>query len=284
MTMSQHNAHEQSGAPAGHRLSRRLRHEGRLLLVATQFLTRLPVPQLADYQPDWLHQSSRHFPAVGLLVGLLCAGVFWLASLLFSPLVAAVASTAFGIKLTGAFHEDGLADTCDGLGGGLTKERALTIMKDSRLGTFGTLGLVMALLLKVSLLAAMPLSLALAALVVGHSGSRLMCISLLALLPYGGDIEHAKAKPMAQQLTPAQGLMGAGWVLLSLLLVWLWLPMAGITLTLWHWLVPLGMALVATDYMRRLMKRRLGGYTGDGLGATQQLSELAIYAGLAALL
>lgn len=284
--MPQNKASEETGCKPGQslKLSQALRHEGRLLLVATQFLTRLPVPRLNDYQPHWLHQSSRHFPAVGLLVGLLCAGVFWLASLLFSPLVAAVASTAFGIKITGAFHEDGLADTCDGLGGGLTKERALTIMKDSRLGTFGTLGLVLALLLKVSLLAAMPLPLALVALVVGHSGSRLMCISLIALLPYGGEIEHAKAKPMAQQLTPAQGLMGTGWVLLALLPVWLWLPEAGISLAPWHWLLPLGLALVATDYMRRLMKRRLGGYTGDGLGATQQLSEIAIYAGLSALL
>ncbi|ATG74554.1 adenosylcobinamide-GDP ribazoletransferase [Zobellella denitrificans] len=255
-----------------------LHHELRLLLVATQFLTRLPVPALQDYQPHWLHQSSRYFPAVGLLVGLLCAAVLWPASLLFGPLVAAVASTAFGVWLTGAFHEDGLADTCDGLGGSHTRERALEIMKDSRLGTYGTLGLVLALLLKIALLATMPLPLALAALVVGHAGSRLLCISLIALLPYGGDLEHAKAKPMAQQLTPAQGLLGALWVALPLLLAWQWLPQ----LTPWHWLLPLLLALAVTEHMRRLLKRRLGGYTGDGLGATQQLSELAIHAGLAA--
>ncbi|HBH33505.1 MAG TPA: adenosylcobinamide-GDP ribazoletransferase, partial [Psychrobacter sp.] len=94
-----------------------IKHELRLVLVATQFLTRIPI-QLNQYQPQWLHQSSRHFPAVGILVGVLCALVYWLATLAFNPLVAAVVSTAFGIKLTGAFHEDGLADTCDGLGGG----------------------------------------------------------------------------------------------------------------------------------------------------------------------
>ena len=116
-------------------LTQFIKHEWILLLVAVQFLTRLPVPPFKHYNPQWLHQSSRHFPAVGLLVDLLCAGVFWLGSLLFTPLVAAVLSTAFGIKLTGAFHEDGLADSCDGLGGGLTRERTLTIMKDSRLGT-----------------------------------------------------------------------------------------------------------------------------------------------------
>ena len=259
-----------------------IKHEWRLLLVAVQFLTRLPVPQFANYNPQWLHQSSRHFPGVGLLVGLLCAGVFWLGSILFTPLVAAVISTAFGIKLTGAFHEDGLADSCDGLGGGLTRERTLEIMKDSRLGTYGVLGLVSALLIKISLLASMPLSVAIVALIIGHTASRLLCISLLALLPYGGEIEHAKAKPMAQQLTPFQGLLSSGWLLLAGVLVVLLFPNTMQQIGIWQWLLVLLLGIVATDYMRRLLHRRLEGYTGDGLGATQQLSEIAIYIGLAA--
>ena len=252
------------------------------MLVAVQFLTRLPVPQFANYNPQWLHQSSRHFPGVGLLVGLLCASVFWLGSLLFTPLVAAVISTAFGIRLTGAFHEDGLADSCDGLGGGLTRARTLTIMKDSRLGTYGVLGLVSALLIKISLLASMPLSVAIVALIIGHTLSRLLCISLLALLPYGGEIEHAKAKPMAQQLTPLQGLLSSGWLILAGLLVVLLWPNAVQQIGIWQWSLALLLGIVATDYMRRLLRRRLDGYTGDGLGATQQLSEIAIYIGLAA--
>ena len=263
-------------------LTQFIKHEWILLLVAVQFLTRLSVPPFKHYDPQWLHQSSRHFPAVGLLVGLLCAGVFWLGSVLFTPLVAAVLSTAFGIKLTGAFHEDGLADSCDGLGGGLTRERTLSIMKDSRLGTYGVLGLVSALLLKISLLASMPLSIAVVALIIGHTFSRLLCISLLALLPYGGEIEHAKAKPMAQQLTPLQGLLSSGWLLLAGLLVVLVFPNTVQQIGIGRWLLAIILALIATDYMRRLLRRRLGGYTGDGLGATQQLSEIAIYIGLAA--
>lgn len=261
----------------------RLRYESRLVLIAIQFLTRIPVPSFNHYDPQWLHQSSRYFPAVGLLIGLLCAGVFWLGSLLFTPLVAAVISTAFGIKLTGAFHEDGLADSCDGLGGGLTRERTLEIMKDSRLGTYGVLGLLSALLLKISLLAAMPLSVAIVALIIGHTASRLFCISLLTLLPYGGEIEHAKAKPMAQQLTPLQGLYSSGWLILAMILVALISPNTVQQIGLWKWLLALMLPLVATDYMRRLLRRRLNGYTGDGLGATQQLSEIAIYIGLAAV-
>ena len=259
-----------------------IKHEWILLLVAVQFLTRLSVPPFKHYDPQWLHQSSRHFPAVGLLVGLLCAGVFWLGNLLFTPLVAAVLSTAFGIKLTGAFHEDGLADSCDGLGGGLTRERTLTIMKDSRLGTYGVLGLVSALLLKISLLASMPIPIAVIALIIGHTASRLLCISLLSLLPYGGEIEHAKAKPMAQQLTPIQGLYSSGWLILAIILVALIFPNTMQQIGLAQWLLAMILALIATDYMRRLLRRRLDGYTGDGLGATQQLSEIAIYIGLAA--
>lgn len=257
-------------------------YEYRLLLVAIQFLTRLPVPPFIHYNPQWLHQSSRHFPAVGLLVGLLCAGVFWLGSILFTPLVAAVISTVFGIRLTGGFHEDGLADSCDGLGGGLTRERTLTIMKDSRLGTYGVLGLVSALLLKVTLLASMPLSVAIIALIIGHTASRLLCISLLALLPYGGEIEHAKAKPMAQQLTPLQEVLSSGWLILAGVLVTIIFPNTMHQIGLNQWLLTLLLALIATDYMRRLLYRRLEGYTGDGLGATQQVSEVAIYIGLAA--
>lgn len=260
----------------------RINHEWTLLLVAIQFLTRLPVPTFKHYQPEWLHQSSRHFPAVGLLVGSICALVFWLVSLAFNPLVAAVISSVFGVRLTGAFHEDGLADTCDGLGGGLTRERTLTIMKDSRLGTYGVLGLVSALLIKITLLASMPIAVAIVALIIAHSASRLLCISLIALLPYGGEIEHAKAKPMTQQLTKMQALFASGWVLLAFAIVWLVFPNAMSQISIWQGVLALALALIATDYMRRLLRRRLQGYTGDGLGATQQLSEVAIYAGLAA--
>lgn len=258
-----------------------LKQEWRLLQVATQFLTRIPV-KIDGYQPQWLHQSSRHFPGVGLLVGVLCAVVFWVISFGFSPMVAAVASTAFGVKLTGAFHEDGLADTCDGLGGGLTRERTLTIMKDSRIGTYGTLGLACALLLKVSLLATMPVMTAVVALIIAHSASRLLCTSLIVILPYGGEVEHAKAKPMAQQMTLKQWLASGLWLLFIGAILFLLLPQAVQQITAQQWALALIFALFGVTHMYRLLKRRLQGYTGDGLGATQQITEIAIYAGLAA--
>jgi len=255
-----------------------LSHELRLLVVALQFLTRLPMPALSHYQAEWLQQSARYFPLAGLVVGGLTACVFALLFWWFTPWVAAIGSTAFSIRLTGAFHEDGLADTCDGLGGGFTRESSLQIMKDSRLGTYGTLGLVLTLGLKIAFLASLPLTYALVALVLAHGLSRFFSIILLNFMSYGGDIEHAKAKPLAQHLS----LMQAGAALIPLLPA-LWLASWFLPWPLYFWLLPLVLMLLACLYMARLLYRKLGGFTGDGLGATQQLTELAFYAGVAAL-
>lgn len=255
-----------------------LGHELRLLLVAIQFLTRLPVPALPQYQAEWLQQSGRYFPLVGLVVGGLTASLFALLFWLFNPWIAAIGSTAFSIRLTGAFHEDGLADTCDGLGGGFTRERSLEIMKDSRLGTYGTLGLVLALALKMALLASLPLLWALVALLLAHGFSRFFSIILLSFMPYGGDIEQAKAKPLAQQLSGQQ----AAFALLTLLPA-LWLGGWLLQWPVYFWLFPFALMLLTCYYMARLLHKKLGGFTGDGLGATQQLTELAFYTGAAAL-
>lgn len=248
----------------------------RLFLVALQFLTRLPVPPLTHYQSDWLHQSSRYFPAVGLLVGLLVGAAFAFLSMWFSPLLAALVSTALGVYITGAFHEDGLADTCDGLGGGYSKARALEIMKDSRLGTFGVLGLILLVGTKVALLSEFSAWQGLVALTFVHGASRLACISLIVLLPYGGDIDHAKAKPMAQQMNITQWGIAAAWLVLPC--VYLMSVFGGTKVLLMCVLM-----LLTTGFMFKLLKRRLAGYSGDGLGATQQLAEVAGYAGLVAL-
>ena len=248
----------------------------RLFLVALQFLTRLPIPPLKHYQSEWLHQSSRYFPAVGLVVGLLVGTAFALLSVWFSPLLAALVSTALGVYITGAFHEDGFADICDGLGGGYSKARALEIMKDSRLGTFGVLGLILLVGTKVVLLAEFSAWQGLVALTFVHGASRLACISLIVLLPYGGDIDHAKAKPMAQQMSGTEWGIAAAWLVLPGL--YLASIFGGAKVLLMSVFM-----LLATGFMYRLLKRRLAGYTGDGLGATQQLAEVAAYAGLVAL-
>jgi adenosylcobinamide-GDP ribazoletransferase len=259
-----------------------LRH----FLIAVQFFTRVPVTgRLAawvGFSPAMLRASAAHFPGVGWLVGGLTALVFYGALHALpvqpaAPWVAAMLSTVFGVLLTGAFHEDGLADLADGLGGSLDRERALDIMKDSRIGAYGAIALVLALLGKTALLALLAqgnASLAVLALFAAHVTSRLMPLVVIRTLPHVGDTATSKSKPLADRLDNAGLLAGLLWWLMAMALVAGWLP--GVH---WWWAV-LGSAL-GLGGMWRLLNRRLQGFTGDGLGATQQVCEVLFYLGLA---
>lgn len=255
-------------------------------LLAVQFFTRIPVTgKLAEwvgFSPAMLRASAAHFPGVGWLVGASSAVVLWglvwaLPEVSASSWVAAVLCTVFGVMLTGAFHEDGLADTADGLGGSLNRERALDIMKDSRVGTYGALALVLIVLLKVGLLAMLlqlvPLPAAAAAGFGAHVVSRFLPLFIIRSLPHVGDTQQSKSKPLANQIGNNSLLAAAVWAGLALALLYALVP--GMP---W-WAGVLG-AMVALGYMLRLLKRRLAGFTGDGLGATQQLCEVAFYFGL----
>ncbi|MBU0784235.1 MAG: adenosylcobinamide-GDP ribazoletransferase [Gammaproteobacteria bacterium] len=255
-------------------------------LLAVQFFTRIPVTgKLAEwvgFSPAMLRASAAHFPGVGWLVGASSAAVLWglaraLPEVPASSWVASVLCTVFSVLLTGAFHEDGLADTVDGLGGSSNRERALDIMKDSRVGTYGALALVLIVLLKVGLLA-MLLQLATlpaaAATVFGaHVVSRLMPLFIIRGLPHVGDTQQSKSKPLADQIGNGSLLAATVWTGLALGLLYRLAP------DMPWWAAVLGSAL-ALAWMWRLLQRRLGGFTGDGLGATQQLCEVAFYLGL----
>jgi adenosylcobinamide-GDP ribazoletransferase len=289
-------------------LSRLLRE----FLLALQFFTRIPVTgRLADwvgFSPGLLRASAAHFPAVGALVGAVAALVFGVvqASLpvnVFAPLIAAALSTIATAMLTGAFHEDGLADLADGLGGSQDADRALEIMKDSRVGAFGALALVMALLTKVSLLALLGSmedaatrididtgiditadssvlawyfdgAYACAALFVGHVVSRGLPLLLIRYLPHLAGSGASKSKPLADHISTPRLLIGLGWCAAALALGMAVLEPGSL-------LIASGFALVALLYMARLLRRRLQGFTGDGLGAAQQVCEIAFYLGLA---
>lgn len=254
-------------------------HELRLFFVALQFLTRAPVPAWVGFEPAWLNQSARHFPGVGLCVGAVSALVLVLGHALFTPAVAVGLAMAASVLLTGAFHEDGFADTCDALGGAVSRERALAIMKDSRIGAYGTVGLVLMLGLKAATLTPLPLAAAVPALLLAHTASRAAAVMLIRWLPYAGDIEHAKAKPMAQRIDVLGVVVALAWVVgVSALIVWN--RPAQVTALL----VSLGLACVGTAWCAHWLRGRLGGYTGDALGATQQITELLMLLGwLAAL-
>ena len=125
-----------------------LQKEIRIFLTSLMFFTRVPIPSFKDYSEDDLNKCTRYFPLVGILVGSISFLAFYLSSLLFPTSISIAFSLLAGILVTGAFHEDGFADCFDGFGGGWSKSKILDIMKDSRLGTYGTVALIFLFLLK----------------------------------------------------------------------------------------------------------------------------------------
>ena len=248
-----------------------MKHELRLFFIAMQFFTRVPIPRWVGFEPSWLHACARHFPLVGFFIGAVAAAVLWLGHMLFTPTVAVLLSMSASVVLTGAFHEDGWADTCDALGGAVSRERALVIMKDSRIGSYGAVGLVLMLGLKAAATLALPLAWAVAALLFAHTASRFAPVLLIRFLRYGGDLEHAKAKPLAQQISSMGLSVAAAWVLLLAACLILWQPAWWRAVT-----VSLLTALIGVLWCARWFQNRLGGYTGDTLGASQQITEVLI--------
>lgn len=247
----------------------------RLFFTALMFYTRLPVPKNIDHSAALLNRSTMFFPFIGWIIGGIGMGTFALTAWLFPPELAVLFSMIATIYATGAFHEDGFADVCDGFGGGWSKTQILTIMKDSRLGTYGVVGLGLLLAVKFfalrHLLTAEGLGLPMVLkYIAAHSLSRFVAVTIIAALPYAREDAESKAKPVAEGITGRQVAIAALFGLLPLLVLvaytGLWMYLA--------FLLPL--ALVRWRLMRWFVKW-LGGYTGDCLGATQQLTEAVIY-------
>ena len=258
----------------------RPRHELRLMLVALQFLTRLPVPDWVGYEPDGLSRSVRYFPLVGLLVGTLGAVVALAALRLWPPLVAAALSVAATVWLTVAFHEDGLADTGDALLGAVPRAKALAIMKHSRIGTYGAAALALGLMLRVGLLADLLWRdpwLAAAACMAAHTAGRAAAVALMAALPYAGDEAHAKAGPLARRVSMREASAAAAMGALALALP----PTAAAGSVFAAGLCALALAALVAA-VRAWLRRRLGGYTGDALGACEQMGEITVLLAFAA--
>jgi adenosylcobinamide-GDP ribazoletransferase len=269
-------------------------------LLSLQFFTRIPITgRLAawvGYSPAMLRASAGHFPGVGVLVGAFVA-VFTAGLLMLLPetgsasMVAAALGTVFSVLITGAFHEDGLADVADGLGGSYDRHRSLEIMKDSRVGAFGAIAVVLALLCKVALLGLLGdanAPLMVVALFVAHVVSRTWPLLTIRLLVHVGDAAGSKSKPLADQISLGSLTTGFTWCFFALAItiygqaVTDCIAPEGSRADLLQALaVALVASLLAWVWMTRWFSRRLGGFTGDCLGATQQVCELAFYLGLA---
>ena len=245
-------------------------HQCRLFFIALQFFTRIPIPRWVGFDPAWLHHASRYFSLVGLVVAAVTALVYLGAAQLWPLPVAALLSTAAGIYLTGAFHEDGFADMCDGFGGGMTRERVMEIMKDSRIGTYGAVGAGLLVGLKCMLLAQLPPATAVAALFLAHPLSRLAASALIWQLEYARD--EGKAKPLAQEMSGAEFAIATACVAIPAIAIGVLgcLPWGAIGASV------VGAAGVAA-WLGAKFVRRIGGYTGDCLGSVQQVSEVVIY-------
>jgi adenosylcobinamide-GDP ribazoletransferase len=227
------------------------------VVAAFMLLTRLPVARGVPAQA----QGVWAYPIVGGAIGVATAATFWLAIRLgLPPAIAAICAVAVSIVITGALHEDGLADTADGFGGGATVARKLEIMRDSRIGSFGSLALMLSLGLRVAALASLadPAAVAVALIAAGALGRGAMIGMMLALPP-------ARADGMAASLGPVPFTPAA-----------IGLAIAAACILLPHGARALLAAVVAGVAMVWLAYRQVGGFTGDVLGATEQAAECAV--------
>ncbi len=256
--------------------------EWRYFLLAVGFFTRVHVPAFANFEERELNRAAKYFPLVGILVGLLGAAAYVATTCIFPNNIAVLCSMAATVYVTGAFHEDGFADSVDGLGGGWSKEQILTIMQDSRLGTYGALALFLILFAKFQVLNAMPAECVACILIAAHALSRLCAVYVMATLSYVKA--SGKAKPLASKLQGYDLVVATVWGLLPVVFMsWHFLDSAAdmrtfVVLTL-SWLLSVSFVWF---WWRNKIRRWLGGYTGDCLGAMQQMTELAFYLGVLA--
>lgn len=270
--MEQQLADHESSHPTG------IRREWFIFLTTIQFLTRIPVRTSIPNVMQLLERTSRYFPLVGMIVGLLQIPVF--ALLLWTTHSTSIAIWGMmfaGILITGAFHEDGFADMCDAFGGGWAKTKILEIMKDSRLGTFGVVGLIGMLGMKHSLLVQYQTMFVrwevwssiiqiMLITIFAHGASRLMPVFVMQFSTYVRDDVGGKSKPLATQKPGLTGIL-PGLLVLGIPVIWM-------DKSVLLGLIPMG---IAAWWMKRYFEKWIGGYTGDCLGAVQQVTELIAY-------
>lgn len=259
-----------------------MRQEWRRFLLAVGFFTRIPVPNFPDFVEDELNHAAKYFPLIGILVGLFSASVFYVSSLLLPHALAIIISMTASIYLTGAFHEDGLADSADGSGGGWDSERILTIMQDSRLGTYGAIALFLMLFAKFQTLNAMHPFVICAALICAHALSRLAAVWVMRCASYVRF--SGKSKPLATTLSGLELVVANVFGLLPFVLVVTLLILSNHTWQVVALLILMTSVPVLCVWWWWLakIKRWIGGYTGDTLGAMQQMTELMFYLGVLA--
>lgn len=237
---------------------------------AIMFFTRIPIPFKLPYSSEIMNQAQKYYPLVGWIVGGLTAAVFYGAHLVFSIEISIVLSMIFSVLLTGAFHEDGFTDVCDSFGGGYGKNKILEIMKDSRIGAYGVLGIILLLLLKflsLNELGTYTIPLLIAAIINGHTTSRFHSALMIYTHKYVRDTDESKSKPMAQKSLTIS----------SLIIPFIFTLLPYILFKEWIFLIALPISYLGKVYLAFYFKKHIGGYTGDCLGTIQQVCEVLFY-------
>ena len=254
-----------------------MKEQVRIFFTALMFYSRIPCPKWVDHSEDYLNKATRFFPLIGWIVAAF-ASLFYLAFYYLNlPVVGLFFSMIASIWITGAFHEDGFADVCDGFGGGWTKEKILKIMKDSQVGAYGAIGLILILGLKFLLLFELsklqlfdPWFVGLV-FFSGHAISRFAAATFIYTHEYAREDATSKVKPVSKKISIGEltlaGLLGVAPLFLygdyNLFVVCLIVPV-----------------MLAKWQLGRYFQKWLGGYTGDCLGATQQVCEVVFYLSL----
>jgi adenosylcobinamide-GDP ribazoletransferase len=252
-------------------MKRILLTEFELFLIALQFLTRFPVGKAIDFTPAKVSHSAAYYPLVGACIG--CAGglCFIAVAWVLPDYIAVWLTVGLLLLATGCLHEDGFADMCDGIGAGVDKDAALNIMRDSRLGTYGVAGLVLLLGTKVASLSAFAPSDVPLVLIAGHCLSRLSAVVVMLTSRY------VRSTGVASLLSAGMGHRGLLVLAMTALVVsLLFFIVLGLSVTLGMWVG----CVVGHLLTRWQFESKLGGYTGDCLGATQQVSEMGLYLGI----
>jgi len=254
-----------------------LKTEIKYFVAALMFYTRIPCPDFIEHSDKALNKSLKYFPLIGWIIGGIGVATLLIFNSILPLSVSILLSMAATIYASGAFHEDGFTDICDAFGGGWTKEQILTIMKDSRIGAYGTVGIIVLLGLKwITLyeIGLYSLPILLITYLNAHISSRFMASLMIQSYEYVQDIDKSKSKPIVtQKLSLGEMLYSSIFMLLAAALFY---P---------HYLLLLAfpIAYITKLYLGYYFKKRIGGYTGDCLGATQQVSEVMFYLGVLAL-
>lgn len=243
------------------------------ILAAMMFFTRIPFGRICKVKTEAFRHVPKYWPFAGWITGGIMSLAFCLSITVFTPLSAAVIAVIVRMLVTGALHEDGLADFCDGMGGGTTREQTLNIMKDSRIGAYGVLGLIAYLLLLVSLIASLPTDIAPLIIFTNDIFAKAVAACLLYKLPYARTNRQAKSGIVYKPWNSTTMLTHLARTLVALIPAGIWMLSCGSTFPYATLIVPC-IVLVILAYW---MYRRIGGYTGDCFGATLLLCELSLY-------